>query len=462
VIQVLLKAYPEACRVKDEKGNLPLHLAYTKQLALVLHEKQMLQNRKQAELQKAKWHLESVDANKFKFQIKEVDEFADLKIEIHKAAVEAVAANKKVMTTLLDATFETEKPVLPPPVAKVAKGVIPHVKEDKPLAEWLEIFQSGQGVDLKKANEFAATMDKHGQLAIHRALIKHAPVGAVEAILGGYPETPENAKKKIPRTPAGVEVADGAGMLPLHLAISARTSADVMLLVLRAYPDAAQKKEPFEDRMPLHFACDTVASDAVVSELLKVNFLAAREITTYGYLAMHYAAERDTSKFVMDALLMANPDAVKAKTNGGCLPLHRACKMRAPELVVNALLKFYPAAASVTDVRGGTPLHWAVGREQSLAVMTALVEAYPDALKTPDNDGNLPLHIALEYEAPEDVVKWILEKDVTACRVFNALKKLPYDIAVERNASEGLLVELERGVAQARNAEVGLLAWLWG
>ena len=67
-----------------------------------------------------------------------------------------------------------------------------------------------------------------------------------------------------------------------------------------------------------------LASDAVVSELLTVNFLAARAENKRGELPMHNAAEHDTSPFVMAALIMAGPDAPKAKAQDGALPLHRA------------------------------------------------------------------------------------------------------------------------------------------
>ena len=47
-------------------------------------------------------------------------------------------------------------------------------------------------------------------------------------------------------------------------------------------------------------------------------------------------------------------------------------------------------------------------------------------------------------------------------RNVNALHKLPYELAKEHNASGYVLQELEKADKVARDAEVGILAWLWG
>ena len=82
VVKVLLAAYPESCRVVDSMGKLPLELAYQKKVALVEFAALKLQDRKVAELERAKWHLEAVDVNKFKQKIKEVDEYAKASITL--------------------------------------------------------------------------------------------------------------------------------------------------------------------------------------------------------------------------------------------------------------------------------------------------------------------------------------------------------------------------------------------
>jgi len=449
VVKVLLQSYPEACRIKDEQGDLPLHLAYKKQLALTSYEKEALQVRKAAELTQAKWHLEGVDVNKFKFQIKEVDDICDDKTAIHKRAKDAVEANQKVIKTLLRATFEVMKSQeQPPEPTMVPAGVLPHVKEKKTMGEWLPLLAEGQSADKKKGNVLAQAVDKLGQIPLHRALIKHAPLDCVKALLETFP--------------GGVKVKDGGEMLPLHLAIQNRASEAVILELITAYPEATGVTEPQEFKLPLHFGCEMVASDTVISELLTVNFLASRESTKSGCLPMHFAAEHDTSDFVMKGLLMANPESCKVKTSSGCLALHRACKTEAPASVVKTLLEFYPAAAENPDVRGSLPVHWAVGKHQSNAVISALMNVYPEGCKVADNDGNKPLHVAIEYEASDETIREILHKYIGACRDFNSLRKLPYDLAREHNASAYVLELLERADKEARDSEVGILAWLWG
>ena len=113
-------------------------------------------------------------------------------------------------------------------------------------------------------------------------------------------------------------------------------------------------------------------------------------------------------------------------------------------------------------MRGALPLHWAVGKNQSESVVNALIAAHPDGCKTADNDFNTPLHLAIEYEATDDVITMLISSYAGASRAFNILKQLPYDLAKEHNASGYVLAALEKADKEARDAEVGLLAWLWG
>jgi hypothetical protein len=181
VIKVLLTAYPAACRVKDEQGNLPLALAYKKQELLGKYAAEMLQVRKAAELNRAKWHLEGIDATKFKLQIKEVDDYADERIAIHEKANEAVAANRQVMATLLAATFEvfTPSPEQIEPTM-VPAHVLPQFKEKVEEDAWLAALDEGKSADKKKGNPLAKAVDKLGQLPLHRALVKKASLAVVQ------------------------------------------------------------------------------------------------------------------------------------------------------------------------------------------------------------------------------------------------------------------------------------------
>ena len=103
-----------------------------------------------------------------------------------------------------------------------------------------------------------------------------------------------------------------------------------------------------------------------------------------------------------------------------------------------------------------------MGKHQSEKVVGVLVSAFSQACATADNDGNLPLHVAIEYEGSDEIIHMLLKQNVGASRVFNALHKLPYDLAKEHNASVYIVDELERADKEAREKEVGILAWLWG
>jgi len=72
------------------------------------------------------------------------------------------------------------------------------------------------------------------------------------------------------------------------------------------------------------------------------------------------------------------------------------------------------------------------------------------------------MHAAVEYQASDEVIALLTKRYAGATREMNHLKKLPVDIANENGASEYVLAELARGDSEARNSEVGILAWLWG
>merc|ERR1719230_334059 len=135
------------------------------------------------------------------------------------------------MNTLLRATFEvTSEQPQPFEPSMVPAGVLPHVKEKKTLEEWLPLLAEGQSPDKKKGNVLAQATDKLGQIPLHRALIKHAPLIAVKALLEAFLD--------------GVKTKDGGEMLPLHLAIQNRAPEAVVLALVDAYPEATSITEP--------------------------------------------------------------------------------------------------------------------------------------------------------------------------------------------------------------------------
>lgn len=392
-------------------GTLPLHLAFAKQQHLVALEKVRLTERKAAELAAYKFHQEGFDASKLKAEMKEADDNAASKVAVHEDLVKQVAANGAVMGTLLKATFEVLVPQgIPPEASYVEKGVHAPLKEKVPLESWLSAWEEAVGKN-KKENP-AKEKDKLGNLPLHRAILKKSPLGAVEAILRAWPEA--------------ITVGDGGEFLPLHLAVSAKVSENVVKKLLEAHPGAAKETEKGDERLPLHIACEKMATDGTISTLLITNFEGARVADKKGHLPLHYAAEHPTSEFVMGALLMASPDAPRAKANDGSLPLHRAAKRQAPASVVHALLKAFPDAAKAVDVRGCLALHWAVGKHAPEEIVRSLLEANSDGCQQADNDGNLPLHLAIEYEASDAVITMLIDQYPGATRAVNRNKKVRF------------------------------------
>jgi len=74
-------------------------------------------------------------------------------------------------------------------------------------------------------------------LPIHSAIVLHAPVEVIEALIDAYPR--------------GLEKGDDRKMLPLHMAFRLGTSTEVVAVLMDSFPDALTKKDS-KGHTPLH------------------------------------------------------------------------------------------------------------------------------------------------------------------------------------------------------------------
>ncbi|KAG1654352.1 hypothetical protein FOA52_011847 [Chlamydomonas sp. UWO 241] len=277
--------------------------------------------------------------------------------------------------------------------------------------------------------------DSEGRTALHRALISKQGVKTVLALL-------ERCEK-------AAQVADRAGLLPLHVAASFNAPLTVINALLIAHWDGAKVKQKGWDWLPLHCAAARDAALEVVNVLYLAFTPGAAEADCDGRLPLHHAAAAETlapevvialldayrdgaSKLdkysnlplhfacsctagsqaqtkVVYALLGAHPDGVKQKTKSGRLPLHFAAARKAPLEVVDALLAKYQAGAQQLTDKAKLPLHLAAGNLAPFEVIMALLEAHPaGASALAGRAGNLPLYYAVQDEASPEVAAALL------------------------------------------------------
>ncbi len=270
-----------------------------------------------------------------------------------------------------------------------------------------------------------------GSLALHLACGRpDADAGVVDALLAAHPEA-ARAKDKTGDLPLHAACASNApiaivrallvarqdalgekgefGRLPLHKTCGLKNAVlAVAALLLEHHPEAALEADENGD-LPLHAAASH-APAPIVMAVLAAWPKGAREKGSFDNFALHNACSRaDADADVVAALLVAHPEAALEEDGFGDLPLHAACSSNAPIAVVRALLAENPAALSKTGKNGVFVLHAACGRRDAdSGIVDALLAAHPEAARAKDKSGNLPLHVACASGAPIAIVRALL------------------------------------------------------
>jgi ankyrin repeat protein len=148
----------------------------------------------------------------------------------------------------------------------------------------------------------------------------------LESLLFAYPESIKRCESRFRR-------------LPLHIAIKARVSDEVVLYLLNKYPEAAAIQDVL-GRVPLHYAISNYASMTVIKTLIKTCRSAARAPDNSGWTPLHVAANTAMSVEMVETLIESGIEAVVSKTKrAGYTPLMCAIKSQGPfrDLIIELL-----------------------------------------------------------------------------------------------------------------------------
>eukprot|EP00984_Skeletonema_dohrnii_P026510 scaffold15874_cov77-Skeletonema_dohrnii-CCMP3373.AAC.5 len=292
-----------------------------------------------------------------------------------------------------------------------------------------------------------------GYNALHFAIWEGKPNGkttssekVIKALLNAHPGA---ASERIPHT----------GNLPLHDAVNnTNASEGIILLLLNDYPQAAAEKmedgrllfEIFLKRkasdddlmrevckvrvdglLPLGFVLTKRSSDDMVLAVLKAYPEAAGKRFSTKFdeciLPLHIAHEDEHSEPVKDALRRAYPDADAEKENPfeTTHQLHKYLENEPLDTLgainsVKDLIEEYPESVGKRGRDGRLPLHIAIDRMAPPTVTWKLFEAYTQAGKEKMKDGRLPTEVFLEKKETDDwpqsdlnyMAKLLLENDM--------------------------------------------------
>jgi ankyrin repeat protein len=117
--------------------------------------------------------------------------------------------------------------------------------------------------------------------------------------------------------------------------------------------------------LPLHAACSFQATADVVEVLLRAYPGGASQPNGVGNLPIHQAAMWQAPVETIEVLLQRHPEGATVRNQYGSLPLHMAASNRASPEVVKLLIDAYPDALHLQNDDGMTPLDLAMAAEDN-------------------------------------------------------------------------------------------------
>jgi len=168
-------------------------------------------------------------------------------------------------------------------------------------------------------------------------------------------------------------------VLPLHEALIGHAPLPVVQALLDASPESIYVKESGYNRLPLHCACRKNANIDIVRLLVDRDKDALLEPDSLGRLPLHYALSNGADEQIITLLLLRDPISAKGVDERGWTPLHVACNVGASMKVIQLMLHANREAIVMKTKKGSTPLDCLnksyPHREEALAL---LVQARKD------------------------------------------------------------------------------------
>mmetsp|Transcript_27023 Transcript_27023/g.62202 ORF Transcript_27023/g.62202 Transcript_27023/m.62202 type:complete len:238 (+) Transcript_27023:136-849(+) len=140
-------------------------------------------------------------------------------------------------------------------------------------------------------------------LPIHEALVAHAPLECIQAIVENFPQgllKPESSFQR----------------LPLHCACRADAGPRIILYLVQKYKEACGAPD-MAGRVPLHYALTSGANRSVIDILLNAYPRAARARDIFGWTIVHVAVAVGAPIDIVERLLNQSPESVIMRTSRG-------------------------------------------------------------------------------------------------------------------------------------------------
>lgn len=263
----------------------------------------------------------------------------------------------------------------------------------------------------------------------------------------------------IPQEPSFPEEAarlNERGNLPLHAACSFQASADVIEVLLKAYPGGVSQPNS-AGNLPIHQAAMWQAPLETVQLLLSRHPQGATVRNQYGSLPLHMAAGNQASPDVIRLLIDAYPDALHLQNDDGMTPLDLAVADESANETVIAMLEGRPPPPELTKrqqaekyeeralalERKLASMQNTGGRQDNdlkiaLAAVRRLADRFPHALYTAGMDPNeLEIAFSNNSNRKEEDAELIL-MDAVKKRVISTVRDARGDPMAQQALSSSL------------------------
>jgi len=171
-------------------------------------------------------------------------------------------------------------------------------------------------------------------------------------------------------------------VLPIHQACS---NADVKLKIIeclaQVYPESLLLVESGTHRTPLHIAMRARASDEVIAFLMKTCPEAVSMQDALGRIPLHYACSNQVSTVTIKSLIWSYPESVRASDNLGWTPLHVASSLYQTPDVVEVMLIACPEAVFMNTMKGSSShtvaqINRSSAKERICEILTEVEEGF--------------------------------------------------------------------------------------
>ncbi|KAL7552206.1 hypothetical protein ACHAWF_016273 [Thalassiosira exigua] len=242
---------------------------------------------------------------------------------------------------------------------------------------------------------------------------------------------------------------EGTGMLPLH--ILAQHNLHTVFEKMYNFFPGGEDRFDYEGRLPLHVAAEHDALVPVKSLLAKhpegaETMMLRPTGRSGGGIPLHVACRTNASGAVITALLSSNFNSAKRSDANGDLPIHLLLRngKSVSGAVVQALLDTYPTAATRADMYGDLPLSVALKHECKPEVVKTLLMHNPDAAKVQNGrDRHSPLFLAFQHHADDKTILGLMNH---APDLIVAVDKrtgmLPIEMATRQRHSKTIIYDL--------------------